>query len=481
MVTPGSESGRPHAQDLTVGHPRFGPLRPRLVLATCCISLFIVGMDNTIINVTLPSIQRELGASISQLQWVVDAYLLVLAALLIFSGSLGDRVGRAKIFQVGLVLFAAASLSCGLAPNVGVLIACRALQGVGGSMLNPVALSIIRETFEDPKRRAQAIGVWGGVIGVSMGIGPVLGGFLVHFVTWRAVFFINVPVAIAAIILTYCFVPESRAGRSRRPDPMGQVLVFLTLGSLVFAVIEAPRLGWDSGPIIGGFVLAAAAGIVVVRYELRRTDPLIEMRVFRSPAFSAATSIAVLAFYVLAGYMFLLTLYLQDTRGFDALHAGLFLLPNALAMFICAPLSGRLVGNFGPRPSMLIGGMSLTLSALMLIGLDTRTSDLVILGAGALVGVGSGFVNAAITTTAVSGLPASEAGVAAGIASASRQVGSVLGVAVVGMLASNSTRMVGTDPGVWLTLVAAGAAIIIVTLITTRLGRDHQKIPTPAV
>lgn len=430
-------------------------------------SLFIVGMDNTIVNVALPSIQRDFGAGVSELQWVVDAYLLVLAALLIFSGSLGDRFGRARVFRFGLVLFALASLSCGLAPNTAVLVACRGLQGIGGSMLNPVALSIIRETFENPRRRAQAIGVWGGVIGISMGIGPVLGGFLVRFVTWRAVFFINVPVALAAIVLTVLFVPDSRAAHSRRADPVGQLLVLVCLVGLTFGVIEAPGRGWASPVILGAFAVSLACGAGLVGWELRRREPLIEMRIFRSPEFSAATSIAVLAFYVLGGYMFLLTLYLQDTRHYDALQAGLFLLPNALVMLFAAPLSGRLVGSLGPRPSLLAGGISLTLAALMLTRLQVGTADWWILVAGALVGIGSGAVNAPITNTAVSGLPAAQAGVAAAIASASRQVGSVLGVAVAGMLATNTTHALGTDVGAWLTLVACGLAIIAVTLATS--------------
>ncbi|SER81833.1 drug resistance transporter, EmrB/QacA subfamily [Propionibacterium cyclohexanicum] len=468
----GAGPGSRPSGESPAGRPRIGVLRPWLVLAICCMSLFIVGMDNTIVNVALPSIQRELGAGVSELQWVVDAYLLVLASLLIFSGSLGDRLGRARVFRYGLALFALASLSCGLAPNTGILVLCRALQGVGGSMLNPVALSIIRETFEDPRRRAQAIGVWGGVIGISMGVGPVLGGFLVQFVTWRAVFYINVPIALLAIVLTIAFVPDSRARHARRADPVGQMLVFLTLVALTFGVIEAPRLGGASMVILGAFAIALICGVALVRWELRRDEPLIEMRVFRSPDFAAATAIAVLAFYALGAYMFLLTLYLQDTRHYSAVQAGLFLLPNALVMLFAAPLSGRLVGALGPRPSLLIGGISLTLASLMLTRLGVGTGDWWILAAGALMGLGSGSVNAPITNTAVSGLPASQAGVAAAIASASRQVGSVLGVAVAGMLATNTAHALGTDQGAWLTLVGCGIAVVAVTILTVRHRRQ---------
>ena len=216
--------------------------RPRLVLAICCMSLLIVGMDVTIVNVALPSIRRDLGASVSALQWTTAAYTVVLASLLMLGGSIADRLGRARVFKFGLALFTAASLACSLAPGIGWLIAFRVLQGVAGAMLNPVAMSIIRNTFEDPRERAQAIGIWGAVVGISMALGPVLGGVLVGL-SWRAVFLVNIPIGLAAIALTARFVPESRAPRPRRPDPVGQVLVIVMLASLTSAIIEGPTWG----------------------------------------------------------------------------------------------------------------------------------------------------------------------------------------------------------------------------------------------
>lgn len=448
-----------------VGEPRFGPLRPRLVLAICCMSLFIVGMDNTIVNVALPSIQRELHAGVSELQWVVDAYLIVLASMLIFSGSLGDRVGRARIFTTGLILFGLASLCCGLSTSAPMLIAFRAVQGIGGSMLNPVALSVIRETFQEPRERAQAIGVWGAVIGISMGIGPVLGGVLVQLASWQAVFFVNLPFALAAIVLTWAFIPESRAATARRADPVGQALVLVGLGTLTHGLIEGPGSGWGSPLIVGSLVVAAACIAVLVPYELRRREPLIEMRVFGNPEFSAATSIAVLTFFEVGGFMFLLTLYLQDTRGLDALRAGLFLLPDAIVMMIVAPLSGRVTGERGPRIPMIVGGVALAAATLLLTGLSTHTTYLLPLLASALIGLGSGAVNAPITNTAISGLPASQAGVAAAMASTSRQVGSVLGVAVAGVLAAGDAHAMGTGAGAWLTLTCGGIAVIVIAVM----------------
>ena len=216
------------------------------VLAICCMSILLVSLDNTIVNVALPTIHRDLGASLSQLQWIVDSYTVVLATLLILSGSIADRIGRKRVFAVGLGLFSVGSLLCSAAPSPGWLIAFRALQGVGGSMLNPVAMSIIRNVFTDPRERAQAIGVWGGVVGISMALGPVLGGALTDVAGWRSIFWINVPIGILAIVLVARVVPESRAARPRRLDPVGQVLAMVFLATLTYAIIEAGDAGWGS-------------------------------------------------------------------------------------------------------------------------------------------------------------------------------------------------------------------------------------------
>ena len=347
--------------------------RPRLVLAICCMSLLIVGMDVTIVNVALPSIRRELGASVSSLQWTTAAYTVVLASLLMLGGSTADRLGRARVFKFGLALFTAASLACSLAPGIGWLIAFRVLQGAAGAMLNPVAMSIIRNTFEDPRERAQAIGIWGAVVGVSLALGPVLGGVLVGL-SWRAVFLVNIPIGLAAIALTARFVPESRAPRPRRPDPVGQVLVILMLASLTSAIIEGPSLGWGSPWIVA---LAATAGVslaTLARYELRRVDPLIELRFFASRPFSAAAVIAVAAFAAFGGFLFVNTLYLQEVRGLSPLSAGLCTLPLAAMTVLCSPIAGRVVGSRGVRGPLVLGGLGLGAGSLMLVSLSADTS-----------------------------------------------------------------------------------------------------------
>ncbi|MFC7718228.1 MFS transporter [Nonomuraea recticatena] len=220
--------------------------RRMLVLAICCMSLLIVSLDNTVLNVALPAMRREFDASVSGLQWTIDAYTLVLASLLMLSGSTADRFGRRMVFQLGLVLFTLGSLLCSLAPSLGWLVVFRMIQAVGGSMLNPVAMSIITNVFTDPRERARAIGVWGGVVGISMAAGPLAGGLLVDTLGWRAIFWLNLPLGIAALVLTMLFVPESKAPTARRFDPVGQLLVIVLLGSLTYGIIEAPSAGWTS-------------------------------------------------------------------------------------------------------------------------------------------------------------------------------------------------------------------------------------------
>jgi EmrB/QacA subfamily drug resistance transporter len=447
--------------------------RRMLILAICCMSLLIVGLDVTIVNIALPSIQRELHAPVSGLQWTIDAYTLVLASFLILAGSTADRVGRRRTFQTGLVLFTLGSLLCSLAPGLGWLVAFRMLQAVGGSMLNPVAMSIITNTFTEPAERARAIGIWGGVVGISMALGPVVGGALVSSVGWRGIFWVNIPVGVAALILTALFVPESRAPHARRVDPIGQLLVIVSLASLTYAIIEGPRLGWSSGAIIGFFALAVLAVACLAAYEPRRDEPLIDLRFFRSAPFSGATVIAVCAFAALGGFLFLNTLYLQDVRGYSALQAGLYTLPMAAMTAVFAPLSGRVVAARGPRLPLLVAGTAITISGIMLVRLTNTTPMSWLIGAYVIFGIGFGLVNAPITNTAVSGMPRTQAGVAAAVASTSRQVGSSLGVAVVGSVVLSALAgafrfgFADASHAGWLIIAGCGVAVLAVGAITS--------------
>ena len=444
-----------------------------LVLVICCLSLFIVGMDTTIVNVALPSIGRDLHASVSGLQWAIDGYTLVLASLLMLSGATADRVGRRRVFQIGLAMFTVGSGLCSLAPGLGWLVAFRMVQAIGGSMLNPVAMSIITNTFTDRAERARALGVWGGTFALSMALGPVLGGLLVGSVGWRGVFWVNIPVGLAAIALAARFVPESKAPTPRRPDPGGQALIIVMLGSLTYAIIEGPDLGWHDPVIVTLFAVAAVALAVFVAYEAHRTEPVLDPRFFRSAPFAGSVLTAISAFAALGGFLFLATLYLQDVRGLSALSAGLHMVPMAVAMAVGAVGSSRVLARRGGRLPMMGAGAALAAGGVLLSGITASSSTLSLFVAFTVFGLGSGMVNAPITQAAVSGMPFSQAGVASGIASTSRQVGTSLGVAVTGSILAGSLHgplragFVAASHADWLLLAACGVVVFVLGLVTT--------------
>ncbi|MET8426188.1 MFS transporter [Nocardia sp. NPDC004860] len=415
--------------------------RKTIILITCCLSLLISSMDATIVNVAIPAIRDDLGAPLSRLQWIVDVYTLTLASLLMLSGAAADRFGRKRVFRIGLLTFALGSLLCSIAPTIDVLIGARFVQAIGGSMLNPVAMSIITTTFTGRIERARAVGVWGAVVGISTALGPMVGGVLIDSLGWQSVFWINLPIVAVALALTTVYVPESKSARPRGMDPIGQALAIVVLFTLVYGLIERE-------PAV--FVVSALALAGFIRHEARHPSPFIDLRFFRSFPFSSATVIAVCSFAALGAFLFDMSLYLQGTRHFSAVHTGLLYLPMALGMLFFSPLSGRLVGRYGTRPSLLASGILMAVAAigLTLLHPDTPIWQLVITFA--LFGIGFGMVNAPITTTAVSGMPLDRAGAAAAVASTSRQVGVSLGVALCGAL---------TGAGLWWTIAGFAAAV----------------------
>jgi EmrB/QacA subfamily drug resistance transporter len=418
---------------------RSNALSPRyrhkfLILGICCTSLLIVSMDSLAINVALPSIQADFGSSLAELQWTIDAYTLVLASLLILSGSTADRIGRRRTFQLGLVIFTTSSLLCSIAPSVGWLIAFRAMQAVGGSMLNPVAMSIITHTFDDAAQRAKAVGAWSAVTGISMAVGPIVGGILTTTVGWRGIFWINIPIGVAAIVLTALFVPESRSGRHRRFDALGQLLVIVMLAGLAGGLIEGPHLGWTHPITLALFGAFLASVAVFIPVELHRAEPLIDLRFFRSVPFSSALLIVLSGFAAYSGFIFLMTLYLQEVRHLSPLEAGLHLLPMAAAQIVCSNIAGHLVGRNGTRLPLLLSASALFAVALALTFLEPDTPTLALLAIFLVFGIAQGFLNAPVTTMAVSGMPRSQSGSAAAITSTARQVGTSLGVALAGAL-----------------------------------------------
>ncbi|GCD41006.1 MFS transporter [Streptomyces paromomycinus] len=445
----------------------------RLVLAVCCTSVFLGSLNNTVLNVALPAMQRDLRSPLSGLQWTTDAYLIVLAALLMLAGSAGDRLGRRRVFRTGLALFTLGSLLCGFAPGLGWLIAFRTVQAAGASMLNPVAMSILTNTFTAPRERARAIGVWGAVMGVAMAGGPLVGGALVQGLGWRSIFWLNLPVGAAAFVCAARFVPESRAPRPRRVDPVGQALVVVLLGCLTYAIIEGPGAGWTAPRTLACALAAPAALLALVLYERRRTEPLVDLRVFRSAAFSGASAMAVLSFFVLGGFLFLNTLYLQNVRGLSALAAGLYLLPMAVMNIVTSPLSGRLTATRGPRLPLLLAGAATATGGVLLATGCAVTTDALLFTTYVLIGVGAGLANTPVTDAAMSGMPREQAGVAAAIVATSRQFGQALGVAVLGAVLTAGLHRSGTPftravlPGYWI-VTACGLAIVVLALATTR-------------
>ncbi|MFT3696700.1 MAG: MFS transporter [Kofleriaceae bacterium] len=445
-------------------------VHPWVVLATCCLSLFLVTIDVTIVNVALPAIARDFDTTMDGLQWSIDGYTVVIASFLMLAGSTADRLGRKRIFQIGLGIFSLGSLLCSFAGSIQMLVAFRVVQALGGAMMNPVAMSIIVNTFTDPKQRAQAIGFWGSVFGISMALGPLLGGLLVEHVGWRSIFWVNVPFGVAAILLTARFVPESRAPKPRRIDPVGQFLVVVVLGTLTGSLIEGRALGWTSPPIVAALASAIVAMIALVIYERRRLEPLLDMRFFRSIPFAGATILAVVAFSSFNGSLFLSSLYLQTARGLSPAHAGLCLLPIAASLAICAPLSGKLVGGGHVRFTVCLAGCALAIGAAILLGLDLQTPIAQVIAAFVVFGVAMGMINAPITNTAVSGMPRAQAGVASALASTSRQVGATLGIAlsgsIVGVKASDPAFAPNTHP-FWAYVLVGGVAVTLLGLFIT--------------
>jgi EmrB/QacA subfamily drug resistance transporter len=438
----------------------------------------MVGLDNTTVTVGLPAIGATLHASVSGLQWTVAGYTIVLASLLMFAGAAADRIGRRTIFQVGLSLFTLGSWLCSVAPSLSWLIGFRVLQGVGGSMLNPAALGIITNVFSAPEDRARAIGVWDGVCGLSMALGPVAGGILVGSAGWRGIFWANIPVGLIAISLTALLVPDSRASRGRRADPAGQVLVIVMLAALAYAIIQGPADGWLSPGIAGFFLLSLVALGLLLRYEPHRNEPLIDFSFFRSVPFSAASATAVCAISASAGFLFLSTLYLQDVRGFSALRAGLTLLPMPVMMALSAPVSGRILARGGPRLPFVIAGAALTLSAAALSQLTLTTGSLFLIMSYGLFGIGAGTVNVPISNAVMAGVPRSQAGVASGLNSSSRQLGQSLGIAIVGSVLAASLHgslrsgfLGAAYVGWWITAGCGYAVLLLGVIATTRWAR----------
>jgi len=411
-----------------------------IVLLTMCFALAMAMLDNTVVNVALPSIQRDLGAGFSQLQWIVDAYVLAFASLLLTGGILGDRYGRKRMFLAGLAVFTLFSLLCGLATSPTQLIAARALQGIGGALLIPGTLSIITVTFP-PHERAKALGLWAGVSGIALALGPTLGGYMVEHLGWASVFFLNVPIGIIAFVVAIFTVRESRSEQERQLDVTGLVLGTSALFFVTYGLIEANAFGWSDPRIVGSLGLFVILLAAFLRWELRTPHAMMPLRFFKIPAFSAGNTVAFAIALGMFATFFFLTIYMQTIHGYSPFQAGASFLPLTVAIIITAPQSGKYASDHGSRAPMTLG-LCLAGGGLVLLGilLTPTTHYWVMFPIFLAMGIGMGMTMAPMTAAVMNSVGRERAGLGSAMTNTSREVGGVLGIAILGAILSSQIR-----------------------------------------
>jgi len=414
-----------------------------------CFALFMIMLDNTVVNVALPSIQEDLGASISGLEWTVNGYTLSFAVLLATAGRLGDILGRRRMFVFGVIAFAASSAAAGLAPSSGFLVASRIVQGVGAAFMLPATLSIITDAFP-AEERGRAIGTWAGVSALALAMGPVVGGFLTEQVSWRAIFYLNIPVAAAAVVAALFAVRESRdPSVERRIDYLGVGILTTALTALVLALIEGNAWGWGSAPIVA---LLAVAGLLIAAFvavELRARVPMVEFGLFADRSFVGAIGVAFIVSFAMLGMFFFLALYMQNILGFTPLEAGVRFLPSTLMIVVVAPISGRLTDRIGARWLITAGLALVAFSLYRFTLIDAATTYGDLLPSFVLMGIGIALTMSPMSTAAMNAVHDSKAGIASGLLSMMRMVGGTFGVAATGAIFQGAvgTSLGGLEPG----------------------------------
>jgi MFS transporter, DHA2 family, methylenomycin A resistance protein len=442
-------------------------------LVAVCSGYFMMVLSTTIVNVALPALRTELHANMSDLQWVIGSYVLMYAALLLFGGALADKLGARRIFQVGQGLFVAASMACGLAPTVQLLIIARLVQGVGAALSVPAALALLLAAYPEPDARVRAIGVWGGIAGIAATAGPILGGLLVTEASWRLVFWVNMPIGLAGMILTTWHVPAPKP-QPRELDPAGELVGVLGLAALILALIEGGHGGLNllvSGA--GGVFCAAMAAFIVIERRVRA--PMLPLSLFRNATFSGGNAVGLLTNLGAQGQLFVLNLYFQQVLGYSALVAGLALLPQMAVVVAGSAASGWFTARAGsPRSTMLIGLIVGSAGLLGMAVADTHTPYPLLIAPLTAVGLGMSFATSAATTAAVEGAPTEQAGLASGAINAARQIGGVIGVAALGALVGNDDFI----PGLHIALIIAGATFLTgaaLTMVTIPANNSKPK------
>jgi EmrB/QacA subfamily drug resistance transporter len=458
-------------------------------LGAVAVGLFMIMLDNTIVNVALPSIERSLHMSISSLEWIVTAYALTSAALLIPGGKLGDMYGRRKMFMFGLAIFTLASLACGLAPSAGFLIGARAVQGIGAALMNPATLSIITATFP-PKERGQAIGIWAGVSALALAIGPLLGGLIVDNINWHWIFYVNVPVGVVGIVVSRFFISESRdTSHEQSIDLPGLVTSGLALLALSYALIEGNKHGWMSAEILGLFAGAAVLLASFVLLEMRQRLPMLDLSLFRIGSFAGANLVAMLVSLGMFGVFFFVSLYVQNVLGYSPTKAGAIFLPMTVLIILVAPIAGKLSDRIGSRWLMGAGMSTLGVSLLLYQRIGLHTGFWSLLPQLLLGGVGMALTMSPMTSAAMGSVPVDKAGVGSGVLNSFRQVGGSLGIALMGAILLSYAHPTGSKQvasqqfvnglhaalAVSAVITFAGAAVAIL-LVRTRPAVERAHI-----
>lgn len=409
-------------------------------LAPACLGYFFVLLDVTVVNVSLANMSSDLGTSRDGLQWVVDGYALVLASLMLSAGDIADLVGRRRVFVTGLLLFGVSSLICALAPSVAVLVAGRAIQGLGAAAILPTSLAIINNAFADSEERSKAIGFWAALGSVALVVGPLAGGALVDTISWRAIFWLNLPLVVVAVPLTLALVEESSDPRDRSIDVRGQLAAVGLLAGLVFFLIEGGRLGWAVPPVVTALVVALVSAVVFIRTELRRRDPMLQLGYFEDRTFSAANAGSGLMNLGMLGALFAFSIYLQQQEGESPIEAGLHILPWVGTLAVFAVVGGRAAQKFGPRLPAGLGLITTGLAMVVVALLPSQDGPAALLAL-AVSGMGLGFATPALVTAATAAVPAPRAGMAAAVNNTARQAGGAIGVALIGAIGAIQAAM----------------------------------------
>lgn len=444
---------------------------PALTLVAMSLGFAVVQLDVTVVNVALETIGSSFGGGVAELQWVVNAYTVVFASLILTSGALGDRLGAKRLFIAGSILFVVASMACGAAPSLVILIGARAIQGIGASVLVPCLLALLDHTYQEPRPRTKAVGIWAGVAGVALAGGPVIGGVLIASVGWRTIFFINLPLGLLGIWLTATYASESTQSRERPLDLAGQTAAIIAVAALAAAMIEGGAIGWGNSLVIAGFAVFIVAGVVFLAVEARRPSPMLPLSFFRNRTFTAASLVGLLINFAFYGLIFALSLYFQQIKKFTPLMTGLAFMPMTAIVVAANIIAGQVSAWLGARLPMVVGQVTFGVGCLFLVAIAANTPFSDLWWQMVMLGAGIGLTVPPMTSALLATVERKQSGVASGVLNTTRQIGSGIGVALFGSLIANRDQFVS---GLHLALYIS-AVVLIIGAVSAFIGiRDEQ-------